>query len=357
MASVWRSRPAGLYGRRGDDWAYTTLCGAVAMLGGLSALSRWDPTVVPAVLRTTTAVVTERLFLTPDVVALTLADPARGLLPAWTPGAHIELQLPSGRRRQYSLCGPPGRRTDYRIAVRRLDAGRGGSREIHDDLTEGDRVVFAGPRNAFSLGASDRDVLFVIGGIGVTPILPMIQQVQSSGLDWQAVYAGRDRQHMPLLDQVLAAAPERVTVWADSEHGRPPYAADLLNAAGPLTAVYVCGPPGLIDIVRTARNAHVSAALRYERFSPGPVVNGAPFELQLASTGQVLDVPADRSALDVMIDNDPATPSSCRHGFCGTCRVKVLAGEVQRRGTATEAHDEMLVCVSRSDAGRVVIDI
>ncbi len=353
---IWKSRPADLYGRRKHDRFHTMLCGAVTLFSGFSALSRWNPSQVVPVRRTITAIVAKREMLTPDVVALTLADPGGGLLPSWSPGSHIDVQLPSGRRRQYSLCGMPGRRTDYRIAVRRLDDGGGGSIEMHEAFDEGDPVVFEGPRNAFYLGTDETDLLFVIGGIGVTPVLPMIREAQQRGLDWRAVYAGRSRADMPLLDEVMAIAPDRVTVWADDERGGFAGTDELLAGAGPTTAVYVCGPTGMLEAVRIARTEHADAPLHYERFSPPPVVDGVPFELELARSGRVLSIPADRSALAVMLDLDPTTPCSCQQGFCGTCKVNVLAGSVDRRGRTAEGDNEMLVCVSRSDGGRVVID-
>lgn len=167
--SIWASRPADLYGRRAHDRFGSLLWGVRAVFEGFASVSRWEPSRVKPVQRTLTAVVTQRELVAPDVVALTLADPDGGLLPSWTPGGHIDVLLPSGRRRQYSLCGPPGRRTDYRIAVRRIAAGGGGSIEMHEALGVGDTCEFEGPRNAFYLGTAERDVLFVIGGIGVTP--------------------------------------------------------------------------------------------------------------------------------------------------------------------------------------------
>lgn len=354
--SIWTSRPADLYGRRDHDRFYTVLWGIRTLVGGLAATSRWNPSRVPAVGRTHRAKVIERELVAPDVVALTLADPDGGLLPSWTPGGHIDVQLPSGRRRQYSLCGPPGRRTDYRIAVRRIADGGGGSIEMHDAFDVGDTLLFEGPRNAFYLGTSERDVLFVIGGIGVTPILPMIRVAAQRGINWRAVYAGRSREYMPLLDEVTAVAPDRVTVWADDERGGLASVGDLLAGAGATTAVYVCGPASMLEAVRVARDEHANAPLHYERFSAAPIVDGTPFELGLARSGQVLSIPANRSALEVMLDRDPTTAYSCQQGFCGTCKVKVLAGQVDRRGRTAEGSDEMLVCVSRSDGGRIVID-
>ena len=353
---IWNSRPVDLYGRRKHDRFFNLLWAAVTIFGGFTALSRWNPARVSPVARTICAVVTKREMLTPDVVALTIADPDGGLLPSWTPGGHIDVQLPSGRRRQYSLCGMPGRRTEYRIAVRRLDDGAGGSLEMHQAYDVGDTLVFEGPRNAFYLGTDEGDALFVIGGIGVTPMLPMIREAAQRGMDWRAVYAGRTRADMPLLDEVCAVDPDRVRVWADDEHGRFAGTEELLADAGPRTAVYVCGPTAMLEAVRETRDQHADAPLHYERFSAPPVVDGVPFELELARSGRLLMVPADRSALDVMLDVDPTTACSCRQGFCGTCKVKVVAGDVDRRGRTAEADDEMLVCVSRAHGGRIVID-
>ena len=354
--SLWTSRPADLYGRRDRDRLGSLLCGIRALFDGFASVSRWDPSWVQPVRRTRAAVVTKRELVAPDVVAWTLADADGGLLPSWTPGGHIDVALPSGRRRQYSLCGPPGRRTDYRIAVRRIADGGGGSIEMHDAFDVGDTCEFEGPRNAFYLGTSERDVLFVIGGIGVTPILPMIRVAQQRGINWRAIYAGRGREYMPLLDEVVSVAPDRVTVWADDEHGGFAATDDLLAGAGPTTAVYVCGPTGMLEGVRLARHEHAGAPLHYERFSPPPVVNGVPFELELARSRRVLRVPADRSALAVLLDHDPTTPHSCQQGFCGTCKVKVLAGQVDHRGRTAVGADEMLVCMSRAKAERLVID-
>jgi ferredoxin-NADP reductase len=354
--SIWASRPADIYGRRKRDRLYTALWGLGAVLGGFASVTRWKPSRVVPVGRMHTAIVTKRELVAPDVVALTFADPDGGLLPSWTPGGHIDVQLPSGRRRQYSLCGPPGRRTDYRIAIRRIADGGGGSIEMHDAFDVGDSLVFEGPRNAFYLGGHEHDVLFVTGGIGVTPILPMMRAAQQRGISWRAIYAGSSREYMPLLDEVVSVAPDRVTVWADDERGRFATADELLVGAGPKTAVYVCGPTPMLESVRIARDEHANAPLHYERFSPAPVVDGIPFQLELARSQRVLDVAANRSALDVMLDDDPTTAYSCRQGFCGTCKVKVLSGQIDRRGRAAEADGEMLVCVSRATGGRVVID-
>ncbi len=161
---------------------------------------------------------------------------------------------------------------------------------------------------------------------------------------------------MPFLDEMVSAGPDRVTIWADGEQGGFATVDDLLADAGPTTAVYVCGPSAMLEAVRLARDEYASAPMHYERFSPPPVVDGVPFELELARSQEALAVPANRSALDVMLDRDPTTPYSCRQGFCRTCKVKVLAGHADHRGRTAVGADEMLVCVSRANGGRVVID-
>ncbi|MFV0493837.1 PDR/VanB family oxidoreductase [Mycobacterium sp.] len=358
--SSWESLPADLYGRRGRgrgrDRFFTVLWALNRMSRGMSVLSRWEPSWVPQVRRTHDATVVDRTVVAPDVVALTLADAGGGPLPVWTPGGHIDVLLPSGRRRKYSLCGRPGVRDHYRIAVRRIADGGGGSIEMHEAYHVGATLTFEGPRNAFHLGTLEREVVFVIGGIGVTPILPMMRVAQQRGIDWRAIYAGRSREYMPFLDEVSELARERLTVWADDERGGVPCVDDLLAGAGPATATYVCGPTAMLEAVRAVRAEHPGAPLHYERFSPPPIIDGVPFELELARSGDVVDVPANRSALEVMLDRDPTTAYSCRQGFCGTCKVTVSGGQVDRRGRTAEGDDEMLVCVSRSKGGRIVID-
>ncbi|NLU84475.1 PDR/VanB family oxidoreductase [Rhodococcus sp. HNM0569] len=292
-----------------------------------------------------------------DVVALRFASPDGAALPHWHPGAHLDLHLPSGLRRQYSLCGDPADRTGYTIAVRLVADGGGGSREMHA-LAPGDRVTIRGPRNGFPFvphGAA----LFVAGGIGVTPILAMVRQARALGMDWRFVYTGRTRAAMPFLDEIAAFESDRVLVRPDDEFGVPT-AAELLEHAPAGGAVYCCGPAPMLDGVRAEFDRTESAALHFERFGPPPVRDGVPFEVQLVSTGDVLEVPADRSALDVIAEQRPDVAYSCRQGFCGTCRVRVLAGEPDHRDarlTDDERRESMLPCVSRCDGGRLVLDV
>ncbi|MFE2426738.1 PDR/VanB family oxidoreductase [Streptomyces sp. NPDC059373] len=313
-----------------------------------------------AVDRSLTLVVREVRPEAQDVVSLRLEAPDAGPLPPWRPGAHLDLDLPSGRRRQYSLCGDPADRTSYRIAVRRIADGEGGSREMHA-LRPGTTLRTQGPRNAFPLALTGVPCLFIAGGIGITPVLPMVRAAAAAGADWRLVYTGRSRATLPFLGELAAVdgAGTRVTVRTDDTDGIP--AVQDLLAGTEAGSVYLCGPPAMISGVREAFAATGATGLHFERFSTPAVIDGAPFEVRLGPGGEVLSVPADRSALSVIAEARPGTAYSCRQGFCGTCRLRVLDGEVRHHGSeaARRTDDAMLICVSRAaePGGRLTLDV
>ncbi len=292
------------------------------------------------------------------VVGVTLVSPEGHALPSWIPGAHLDLFLPSGRQRQYSLCGDPDDLSSYRIAVRRIDGGLGGSAEVHDSLEAGDVVTVRGPRNAFPLVAAD-SYLFVAGGIGITPILPMVKKCHARGRPWRLVYLGRSRDTMPFLDE-LARYAGCVEVRPDDENG-PPDITEILTTAAPGAAVYLCGPPPLTSTARRVmRQLNPTGSLHTERFSALPVVGGQKFDVHLAQRGTTVSVGADETALAAIRREVPGVAYSCQQGFCGTCRVRVLAGDVEHRDrtlTDAERQDSMLICLSRSAGGPLVIDL
>ncbi|WP_181725584.1 PDR/VanB family oxidoreductase [Nocardia gipuzkoensis] len=358
--------PADLFGKRDRDRAVRVLDAvASARLRWTTLVNRRDPR--PRVDdRRLALVVTERRIEArdQDVVSLVLAAPDGRVLPPWRPGAHLDLELPSGRLRQYSLCGDPADVRAYRVAVRRIPEGGGGSVEAHDALPVGSPIVVRGPRNAFPFAVPGHGSLaarlhFVAGGIGITPILPMARLAHRLGVEWTMVYTGRSRDTLPFLDEI-AGFGDRVVVRTDDEHGLPDAAA-LLPGVGPDTAVYCCGPVPMITVIAETVREMPYVELHSERFSPPPIVNGKPFEIQFASTGEVLEVGADRSALDTILRARPDRPYSCRQGFCRTCKIRVLAGEPDHRDTVLTAAEheagEMLVCVSRADGGRLVLDL
>lgn len=272
-------------------------------------------------------------------------------LPGWEPGAHLDLVLPSGLVRQYSLCGDPADTSSYTVATRLVEDGRGGSREVHEQLREGMEIEVRGPRNRFPL-VDASSYVFVAGGIGITPILPMLRSLPD-GAEWRLLYCGRTRASMPYLEEVVRLGPGRVTVVAEDEDGRPgldALFADLTEKA----AVYCCGPEGLLAAV-----AERVPDVRFERFTAG-VVSGGAFEVELRRSGKVLTVAADSSVLAAVRAELPDTAYSCEQGFCGTCRQQVLEGEVEHRDewlTDAERGDSMLICVSRSRSDRLVLDM
>ncbi len=305
-------------------------------------------------------VVADKEKIADGVVRLTLRAPDGHPLPPWEPGAHVDLRLPGDVVRQYSLCGRPGDRSAYQVAVLRELDGRGGSAYVHDELVAGQRVSVDGPRNHFALVDAKR-YLFVAGGIGITPILPMIDRVDGTGREWQLVYGGRTRSSMAFTADLRRHA-DRVTIRPQDEHGLLDLPA-LLAEPRPDTAVYCCGPEPLLAAVEQHCAGWPGDALRVERFAALP--DDAPrtsFEVELAGSGRVLAVPADRSILEVVEESGVPVLSSCQEGTCGTCETGVLGGTPDHRDavlTAAErrANDVMMICVSRSCSPRLVLDL
>ncbi|NUP77733.1 MAG: oxidoreductase [Nonomuraea sp.] len=291
------------------------------------------------------------------VVAVELRDPAGGRLPDWTPGAHIDLVL-GDLVRQYSLCGDPADRTTWRIAVLREPGGRGGSARAHDELHPGATVLTRGPRNHFRLRPAPR-YLFIAGGIGITPILPMIAAV--GGARWRLAYGGRTAASMAFAGDLRAAHGDRVLLWPQDEHGLLDL--DALLAEEPMdTLVYCCGPGPLLEAVE-ARCAN--RPLHVERFTAeeagDPVLAGA-FEVELALSGLTLTVPQDRSVLEVVEEAGVHVLTSCGEGTCGTCETPVLAGVVDHRDSLLTpeeraANDVMFLCVSRAACPKLVLEL
>jgi ferredoxin-NADP reductase len=285
-------------------------------------------------------------------------------LPSWTPGSHIDVVVGDGTARQYSLCGDPLDRESWRIAILREEPGRGGSRWLHDTIAAGDTVRTRGPRNHFRLDRARR-YLFIAGGIGVTPILPMVASADAEGCDWRLVYGGRTRGSMAFLDE-LDHFGRRVEIRPQSETGLLDLDR-LLATPTPDTLVYCCGPDSLLDAVEQRIGHWPAGSLRMERFSPRPdsaaqTTNDTSFEVELARSGKVCRVPADRSVLSVVEEAGVDVLTSCGEGTCGTCETEVLAGEPDHRDSVLSdaeraAGDRMMICVSRCRGARLVLDL
>jgi ferredoxin-NADP reductase len=263
------------------------------------------------------------------------------------------------------LCGDPAQRDTYRIAVRRIPDGGGGSAEIHDALPIGTAVTTHGPRNAFPLtlpgyGSPATRLRFIAGGIGITPILPMLEYADSFGVDWSMIYVGRSHDSLPFVDEVARFGP-RVEIRTDDGHGIPDAAA-LLGDCPDGTAVYACGPAAMLTGIRNRLSGCDDVELHFERFAAPPVVDGEEFAVSIASTDAQLTVGGQETLLSALGRGGISAPYSCRQGFCGTCRTRVLSGEVDHRDTLLtdleRADGLMLVCVSRAARGeRLTLDL
>lgn len=298
-----------------------------------------------------------------DVIVLTLQHVERRRLADWSPGAHIDLVLPNGVTRQYSLCGDRWDPLNYRIAVLREPDGKGGSSFIHDHLNVGDRVGLGGPRNNFPLAPSDKYV-FIAGGIGITPLIPMIEQAELLGASWQLLYGGRTRRSMAFLDE-LSYFGDKVTIFPADERGLLPLAAWLADAAEVDTKVYACGPRQLLDVIETYCRDWPIGKFRTERFIARErvaPVRSTSFEVELARAGRTVTVTPHASVLEAIHGVGVKVLSSCREGICGTCEATVLSGVPDHRDSILEddersLNNRMFLCVSRSCSDKLVLDL
>ncbi|GAB3149396.1 PDR/VanB family oxidoreductase [Amycolatopsis stemonae] len=278
-----------------------------------------------------------------DVVSLVLRGDEGDLAP-WEPGAHIDLALPNWLTRQYSLCGDPSDRSAYRIAVRHEPLSRGGSEYVHLYLRPGRTLEVSVPRNHFPLVEAS-EYLFVAGGIGITPIMPMLR---AAGTEATLVYAGRSASTMPFAAELAATYGERVRLL---DH-RPDLAA--LAAEFPAAEVYCCGPASMVDAAEA-----LFPRVHTERFQPARRVFGpdTPFEVVCARSGQTLRVPAGESLLDVLNHAGKPVPTGCREGVCGSCELRVLDGDPEHRDDIGAPDGRMYPCVSRALSPRLVLDV
>ncbi|CAJ1585886.1 PDR/VanB family oxidoreductase [[Mycobacterium] wendilense] len=305
-----------------------------------------------------------------DIVSLVLRDPSGTELPTWSAGSHVPVTLPSGLVRQYSLCGPQDDRHTYTVAVLRVDRGRGGSREIHDRLRVGDIVEVGQPRNDFGLVPAEH-YLFTAGGIGITPILAMLDEVSVRNpppASVRVVYGARSRSAMAFVERLRRLDDIDLQLVAQDTDGLPDFAA-AIAASPPGTQMYSCGPPAMLSAVTQLGQERPDISVHIERFSGAEQASSVSdgeaddFEVELVRTGITVKVSNDRSVLDAVLEAAPDTPFSCTSGFCGTCETKVLGGEVDHRDellTDAEraANQTMMICVSRAKAGsRLRLDL
>ncbi|MTD52886.1 PDR/VanB family oxidoreductase [Amycolatopsis pithecellobii] len=298
-----------------------------------------------------------------DVVRLTLGRPDRGELPVWQPGAHLDLHLGEPPViRQYSLCSSPTRRDHYQVAVLREPDSRGGSAYVHNRLSRGDTLQVSLPRNNFGQIGAKRYV-FVAGGIGITPILPMIEAAQRAGADWTLLYGGRTAASMAFTTELLAAGQQRVCLRPQDEYGLLDLAG-LLAEPTPDTAVYCCGPEPLLRAVEAHCASWPAGSLQVERFSPADETLDGPtteFDVEFAQSGVTLTIPADRSIIEIADEAGIPVIYNCEEGTCGVCETPVLDGEPDHRDSVLTEQERqsgscMMICVSRARSARLVLD-
>lgn len=312
-----------------------------------------------------------RQALTPDIVCLDLVH-ADGLpLPAYEPGAHIDLHTPSGFVRPYSLCQdhhPDAPHRPYRVAVLRDATSRGGSQSVHAQLHEGSRLHVSPPRNFFPLHEAAPHSLLLAGGIGITPLLAMAERLHARQRTFSLHLCARSRLHAPFWP-ALSQGPlgAHVQLHPDDDATRALDLRRVLAASAPGTHVYVCGPRGFMDtMLATARQmGWPEAQLHSESFSPAPPPDATAtgtFEVELARSGRVITVGPSQTVATALLACGVSVPLSCEQGLCGTCGTRVLAGEIDHRDfhlSAHEqaAHDQMMVCCSRARSPRIVLDL
>ncbi|MET9027789.1 PDR/VanB family oxidoreductase [Nocardia sp. NPDC004168] len=293
------------------------------------------------------------------VFALDLAPVDGGELPSWTPGAHIDVAVGAAGVRQYSLCGDPADRARWRIAVLHEPDGRGGSAYLHRAAQPGSVLRVSAPRNNFELVSGDSYV-FLAGGIGITPILPMVAAAEASGARWSLYYGGRTRRHMAFADAIAERYP-LANLLPQDEHGLLPLReifADLSD-----TPVYCCGPEPLLAAAE-AEGARAGVPVHVERFVPRQLefAPNEPFEVRLAASGRTFRVGANQSIADVLESAGIGIVTSCREGTCGSCETAVLSGDIEHRDELLTDEerargDTMMLCVSRARSGPLVLDL
>jgi vanillate O-demethylase ferredoxin subunit len=316
-----------------------------------------------------------------DIRAYEISDPAGEALPAFEPGSHIDVYLPTEGLgiRQYSLCGDPEDRYRYCFAVQREASGRGGSKAIFEEVHVDSDLIISEPRNNFALRSEGRRHLLLAGGIGITPMMSMLYRLRRTGADFMLHYCTRSSERTAFLDQLRPLITEGSVVihWDGGDPTKGFDIKDALQHCADQTHLYYCGPPGFMGVVAAASSHWPPGATHREFFTPSandPAIAVAPtfepdyvdgglggaFQVKIASTGQIFDVPSDKTILQVLRTHDIGVETACELGVCGTCRTHYLEGEPDHRDFVLEAEEqerEMTVCCSRSKSPLLVLDL
>jgi ferredoxin-NADP reductase len=302
--------------------------------------------------------------ITDTITQLTLVRADGRDVPEWTPGSHIDLVLGPDMVRQYSLCGEPGDLRSWQVCVLYQPDGRGGSTRVHHEVREGDSITVHGPRNNFQLVEASH-YLFIAGGIGITPLLSMVTAVDRAGAKWSLIYGGHSRRRMAFADDLQRTHRDRVSLVPRDSDGRIDLARTLAGVT-PTTAVYVCGPEGLLHAVEAmAADLDNVGEVHTERFT-AKTQTGAPvldnFEVEFVRTGIAVSVGPDQSILDAARAVGIPAPFSCSEGTCGTCETNIVSGRADHRDSVLspaeqEENSTLMICVSRAACPRIRLDL
>jgi vanillate O-demethylase ferredoxin subunit len=303
-----------------------------------------------------------------DIASFELVNVDGRPLPAFSAGSHVDVHLPGGLTRQYSLCNDPGDSSHYQVAVLRDAASRGGSCAMHDQVSEGDVLHISAPKNHFALAHEARHSILLAGGIGVTPILCMAERLARTGASFEMHYCTRSAERTAFRGRIAASAfAARVQFHLDDgETDQKLPLGALLSSVAAGVHLYVCGPKGFMDWVLGAARSSAWPAeqLHYEFFGAevATSVDDATFEVQLASSGRVVVVGRDQTVVEALAAAGIEVATSCEQGVCGTCLTRVLEGVPDHKDmylTPEEqaANDQFTPCCSRAKSARLVLDL
>lgn len=297
-----------------------------------------------------------------------------GELPEFTAGAHVDLYFRDGRVRQYSLCNDPDDRRRYLIAVLREENGRGGSIAIHERVHTQRHVAVGRPRNNFPLAEGAPNYLLLAGGIGITPLKAMVHRLEKLDSIYTLHYCAKSSSHAAFHEEFAPLVSKgRVVMHYDG--GNPANGLDIAKLLGPYedgSQLYYCGPPGFMTACARACAHWPTDAVHCEHFAGAPVVSADDvpkvgsdalalgFQVRIASTGEILTVPNDKSIVQVLAEHGIEISTSCQSGLCGSCKVRYLSGEVDHRDLVLDddarAHF-LTTCVSRSKGASLLLDL
>jgi ferredoxin-NADP reductase len=297
----------------------------------------------------------------PGVLSLQLTAADGGPLPAFEPGAHIDLKLPNGALRQYSLCGDPNDTSHYRLGIRAISGGLS-STFVHKALRPGELLTVSMPRNNFPL-VEAKHYIFVAGGIGITPFIPMMREASAKRRPWTLIYCNRRNEDAPFLAEIRTLGGE-ISLHS-SEAGSRLDVAKRFGTVEKDATIYCCGPESLMTAVEEATKEWPEGSVHFEWFAPRSRASDeadGSFEVVCQASGITVTVPANKTILEVLGENGIEVPRSCEQGVCGTCELRVISGEVDHRDSILSSSERaasatMMVCVSRAKGPRLVLDV